>query len=141
MSDAVCPAPVVGALAAYSPSIDSRSEVIKAQRLREHQEKLRPPTYAPSVELIEFMRSIARERFAASADQQKVRILRVLKRFPDGASVRDLQDHLEIGHAPRRIADLRVDGHLIVGSWVWQASAGGTMHRTVRYSLTHEAVT
>ncbi|WP_153099614.1 helix-turn-helix domain-containing protein [Paraburkholderia hayleyella] len=38
-------------------------------------------------------------------------------------------------HVPRRMFELRQDGHQIVTSWVWRTTGHGERHRVGLYSL------
>lgn len=118
-------------------AVDGRTIAVEAQRRRERT-GAGLPVHLPEPAAIEVLHLIAERLGSLSADKQCHEVMDALRKLPGGASVRDLEDCLCIGHAPRRIADLREAGHTIASEQVVQADAMGRLRRTVRYVLAIE---
>ncbi len=68
-----------------------------------------------------------------SAEAQRVRLLRTLKRGP--VDTQHASRQLDIIHPPRRIFELRKLGHDISTGWCWRTTEAGERHRVGIYSL------
>lgn len=126
----------IGMLTSVSMPIhaDSRTVVVEADR-RRSRKGVGLPIHSPDATTIAIMRGIASARRSIDAGTQCSDTLNVLRQAPQGVTVRDLEDHLCLGHAPRRVADLRESGHTIASEQVLQADSMGRLRRTVRYVL------
>lgn len=117
---------------------DGRAVVATAMRAAEDRIKRRPPFEPTSPEKADRLRQLVQSSRGVSAGIQCSRLLSALRELGE-VSRMEAERFLGIGHAPRRILDLEEAGHLIGKRWVRQLSEVGSEHKTVSYSLTHEA--
>ena len=119
-------------------SIDGRTQVVEARRRAERTAALKPPYLATSPEKASALRAILDAAPSVGGDTQNRRVLRALRELGE-VTVMELRTHCDVQHAPARVRQLKNDGHSITGRWVRQLSALGHEHRTMAYTLTHEA--
>lgn len=68
-----------------------------------------------------------------SASAQRARLLAALKHGPVDTVF--AYRSLDILHVPRRVFELRQQGHVITTSWIWRITEQGERHRVGLYDL------
>ena len=112
---------------------DSRTAVIVGQRRQERRASRLPVHTLPASDAAT-LRALAATTNNLSGEGQCALLLRALKAVAC-VSVDDLHEVLCIGHAPRRVADLKAAGHLIHSEPVARLDRLGRARKTVVYRL------
>lgn len=127
---------------ADKPLAVGRSQPVESRCTGKRTALISLPFYACPPDKAESLQRIFSAAPGVGKETQISRVVRALMAHPEGVTRLDLEHHLDIGHAPRRVKDV-VDelGHRVMATWVVQAGALGRAHRTKLYRLAAEGQT